>query len=103
MCNDAGVLIERRAANRDRRAEPREDSGRRATDLPTKQRVILELVIQYYRVTGEPCSASYLARRLHVHHSTVQQHLSVLYKKGWLHTANGPAMPVLDGLRDATA
>jgi LexA DNA binding domain-containing protein len=80
----------------DRRAVPREDSpGRRITDLPTKQRVILELVIQYYRLTGEPCSASYLARRLRVHHSTVQQHLLVLHKKGWLLTATGPAVPAL--------
>jgi hypothetical protein len=87
--------IERRSGE-DRRAVARDDSpGRRATDLPTKQRVILELVIQYYRLTGEPCSASYLARRLRVHHSTVQQHLSVLHRKGWLRTANGPAVPLL--------
>lgn len=69
-----------------------------AHTLSTRQRVLLEIVIQYYRLTGEPCSASYLARRMHVHHSTVQEHLAVLHRKGWIVTASGPAVPRLDVL-----
>ncbi len=64
-----------------------------AHTLPTQQRAILEIVTQYYRLTGEACSASYLARRLRLHHSTIQQHLTVLHRKGWLVTATGPAVP----------
>lgn len=69
--------------------------------LTTKQRALLGLVVDYYRVTGEPCSASYLARRMGVHHSTIQQHLAVLHHKGWLLTAKGPAVPLLTEERRA--
>lgn len=72
------------------------DQRAAAHTLPTQQRVIVELVLQYHHVTGEPCSASHLARRLRLHHSTVQQHLRELYRKGWLTTATGPAIPRLD-------
>lgn len=61
--------------------------------LPTKQRVILELVLEYHHVTGEACPSRQLARRLLMHHSTVQQHLRTLYEKGWLTTASGSAIP----------
>lgn len=61
--------------------------------LPTKQRAILEIVIQYYRVTGEPCSASRIAKRMGLHHKTVQEHFRKLYQNGWLTTASGPAVP----------
>lgn len=64
-----------------------------AHTLPTKQRAILEIIRDHYRMTGEACSARYLARRLSIHHSTVQEHLRVLYRKGWLMTATGPAIP----------
>jgi DNA-binding MarR family transcriptional regulator len=61
------------------------------TGLTTKQRAVLEAIDAYQRATGEPCSASLLARRLRVHHSTIQGHLSALYRKGWLLTPNAPA------------
>jgi predicted ArsR family transcriptional regulator len=64
-----------------------------AHTLPTKQRVILEIVIQYYRLTGEPCSASTIARRMSLHHKTVQEHFRKLHQHGWLTTATGPAIP----------
>lgn len=75
-------------------APPREPAP--AHTLPTKQRVILEIVLQYYRLTGEPCSASAVARRMGLHHKTVQEHFLKLYRHGWLRTANGPAIPRTD-------
>lgn len=83
------------------RSEPsgdRRESGAPAPvyTLPTKQRVILEIVLEYHHMTGEACPASYLARRMRLHHSTVQEHLSVLHRKGWLTTATGPAIPRLE-------
>jgi Mn-dependent DtxR family transcriptional regulator len=71
------------------------DDRRRPTTSPatltTKQRAVLEVIGAYQRATGEPCSASLLARRLRVHHSTIQGHLSALHRKGWLLTPNAPA------------
>lgn len=61
--------------------------------LTTKQRTLLIIIEQYVRATGEPCSARYLARRLSVHHSTIQMHLCALHRKGWLLTPNAPAKP----------
>ena len=57
---------------------PREPAP--AHTLSTKQRLVLEVVTQYFRITGEPCSAPYIARRLSIHHSTVQDHLTALYR-----------------------
>ena len=75
-----GVLLERRAANRD----PEHT-------LSTKQRLVVIAIEQYIGATGEPCPARYLARRLNVHHSTIQEYLRVLFLKGWLRTPNAPA------------
>lgn len=58
--------------------------------LTTKQRAIVEAVDAFERAAGEPCSASFLARRLRVHTSTIQGHLSALHRKGWLQTPNSP-------------
>lgn len=58
--------------------------------LTTKQRALVEAIDAFERLTGEPCSASYLARRMNVHHSTVQKHLFLLFRKGWLRTPNAP-------------
>lgn len=62
--------------------------------LTTRQESVLVLVSDYYRATGEPCSASYLARRLSIHHSTVRDHLIALHRKGWLRSPNTPAVPL---------
>jgi Mn-dependent DtxR family transcriptional regulator len=59
--------------------------------LPTKQRIVLEAIRDYNAVTGEPCSSSYLARRLRVHKSTIQDHLIALHRKGWLRSPSAPA------------
>lgn len=94
------VLLER--SGRDRRTDSR--GGRRADDQPaplhtltTKQRTLLEFIRAYHETTGEPCPGSMLARRLSVHHSTIQEHLSALWRKGWLLTPNAPATPRQNG------
>lgn len=58
--------------------------------LTTKQRMIVETVDAFQRSTGEACSANYLARRFALHHTTVREHLSTLYRKGWLLSPNAP-------------
>jgi len=59
--------------------------------LTTKQRRLLEAINDYQRATGEACPAALLGRRLHVHHSTIQKHLTALHRKGWLRSPNAPA------------
>lgn len=77
------------------RADPCGESGNEPIHLlTTRQRRMLEAIDEYQRVTGEACSASYLGRRFDLHHSTVQKHLFVLHRKGWLRTANAPAFLV---------
>jgi len=70
-------------------ARPEDDSP--VHHLTTRQRRILEAIDDYQRVTGEACSASYLGRRFSLHPSTIQEHLEVLYRKGWLRAPNAPA------------
>ena len=65
-------------------------SGPPIHGLPTMQRRVVEIVDQYMRGTGEPCTSTYIARRLSLHHSTIQKHLSSLYRKGWVRTPNAP-------------
>lgn len=60
--------------------------------LTTKQRQILTAIDRYTRATDEPCPGNYLARRFDLHHSTVQKHLEVLHRKGWLCGPNAPAV-----------
>lgn len=85
-------------AGGDRRAEQR--GGRRDDDPPaplhtltTKQRRLLEWIVEYHRTTGEPCGARLLARRFDLHPSTVTEHITALWRKGWLMTPNAPATP----------
>jgi predicted ArsR family transcriptional regulator len=87
-----------RRSGEDRRAVPREDQpGRRATDRPTtQQRKVLLIIERYVDATGEACPASVIARKLQLHHSTVQEHLRALFTKGWLRTPNAPARPHQD-------
>lgn len=55
-----------------------------------RQRAVLNVIAQYRAATGEACSVLYIARRLNIHHSTVQDHIEALYRKGWLRSP-GPA------------
>jgi transposase len=59
--------------------------------LTTRQQDVYDAIARYNRVTGEPCPASYLARRFDVHHSTVQNCIYTLHLKGWLYGPNSPA------------
>lgn len=64
--------------------------------LTTKQRALLIIIERYYKATGEACPGRYLARRLNVHHSTVQQQLAELHRKGWLRSPSAPSAPARD-------
>lgn len=80
------------------RSDAAPDPGRRSKrvprmDLPPRQRAVLDVIIQYYRATHEPCPAALVARRIGVSHPTVQEHILALFRKGWLVTANTPAKP----------
>jgi len=59
--------------------------------LTTKQRQIVEFVDRYQTATEEPCPALLIARRLHVHHSTIQEQLVRLHRLGWMRGPNAPA------------
>lgn len=61
--------------------------------LPSQQRAVLDVIVQYYRATNEACPAALIARKTNRHHSTIQGHLSALFAKGWLRTPNAPASP----------
>jgi len=52
--------------------------------LTERQAEILRLIESVYEAMGEAPSVLYLARRLHLHHSTVQDHLRVMCDRGWL-------------------
>lgn len=58
-----------------------------------KQLAIFRAIRAYVRVTGEPCSASYLARKFALHHSTIQAHIYALFRKGYVQTASAPVLP----------
>lgn len=61
--------------------------------MTRRQRDVYALLVQFRRATGESPSVAYLARRLRLHHSVVQQHLDGLFRRGWL------LSPTPDGLR----
>lgn len=66
--------------------------------LTTRERTVLELLTRYYQATGETCSVLYLARRLKLHHKTVQAHLDSLTAKGWIATPSGDGKRPVPGL-----
>jgi len=70
--------------------------------LSVQQRRVLALIQAYHRVTREPCPGRYLARRLTLHISTIQQHLEVLHRKGHIRGPNPPAVPLDTRQRDGT-
>jgi len=63
------------------------------TLLPPGQARVLAFVEEYYAVAREPCPARLVARRFSLHHETVRETFSVLYRKGWLRTNSSPATP----------
>lgn len=60
--------------------------------LTTKQRGIMEAIERYNDATGEPAPGAWLGRRFNLHPSTIQRHLYLLHRKGWLRTPNAPAV-----------
>jgi predicted ArsR family transcriptional regulator len=58
--------------------------------LTDAQRLVLSTIAQYYVATGEPCSLSYLARRLGRSRNAIRGHLEALHRKGWI---PAPAIP----------
>ena len=67
----------------------------RELDLPLtdRQRVVLAEIVRYNVDNGEGCPARYIARRLSLHHSTVQQHIGYLRRKGFLRSSGSPSVP----------
>lgn len=61
-----------------------------AAALSPRQRAVLNVIARYRAATGEACSVPYIARQLDLHHSTVQDHIEALYRKGWLRSP-GPS------------
>lgn len=71
------------------------DAPRRARrPLTDRQRTVLAEIVRYYIATGEPCPSRFVARRLSLHHSTVQEHIAALRKKGALRSTGSPSTPV---------
>lgn len=52
--------------------------------LSDRQRDVLSVIEEYTSHFHEPPSVSFIARRLGLHHSTIQMHLESLQHKGWL-------------------
>lgn len=61
--------------------------------LAVRQRDVLRLIARYHVANDEFPSVRWLAQRLGLHHSTVQDHLTALFRKGWL------TSPSPEGLR----
>ena len=66
--------------------QPADEGARSVQPLADGQRRVLRVVQQYLDATGEPPTTNYIARRLSLHHATVQQHLRACFRKGWLRT-----------------
>lgn len=64
-------------------------------ELTGRQQAALNVIVEYWRATGEPCPGSFVARRLNVHHSRAQEFISILHRKGWLRAPNAPSMPTI--------
>jgi predicted DNA-binding transcriptional regulator len=62
--------------------------------LTQRQAAVYAQITAYHSVTHEGCPATYLARRLGLHHETVRDYFAVLFRKGWLKRETSPAEPV---------
>ncbi len=54
--------------------------------LSPRQRDVLWLIVRIFEVAGEAPSERCIARKLGMTHRAVQDHLAMLYRKGWLHS-----------------
>ena len=62
--------------------------------LPPGQARVMALVERYYQALDDPCPASWVAAKLHLHPKTVRETYSKLASKGWLKVDQTPATPV---------
>lgn len=62
-------------------------------ELTGRQAEVLSVIERVYDATGEAVSASYLSRRLEVHHEAIRGHLAALYRKGRILAESSPATP----------
>jgi Mn-dependent DtxR family transcriptional regulator len=60
--------------------------------LADRQRDVLNTIVRFFVHTGEHPSVCYVARRLGIHHKTVQQHIEALYRKGYLSSPSPQGM-----------
>lgn len=60
--------------------------------LTDRQRQVLSEVERYVEFAGEAPSVRFLARRLSLHPTTVEDHLRAICRKGWLRTPR-PSVP----------
>lgn len=67
---------------------------RRKQWLPPQQRRLFDEIDRYFRATGEPAPAAYLARRLDRARQTVAEQIAVLHRKGFVRAPQPPAAPV---------
>lgn len=61
--------------------------------LTARQQEILAFITEVHRVTGEPCSARLVARRMAISLEGVRKHVHALYRKGFLRTRSDGASP----------
>lgn len=59
-------------------------AGQAVQPLTDRQREVLLLIQRVLEHDDRPPSVPYLAAKLRVHHSVVQDHLYALWRKGWL-------------------
>ena len=52
--------------------------------LTDRQREVYAEMVRYGKFAGEAPSVRFLARRLGLHWTTVQQHIEAIHHKGWL-------------------
>jgi DNA-binding NarL/FixJ family response regulator len=59
-------------------------TGDGPSPLTQRQQQVLQLMTRYGEQFDEAPSVSFIARRLQVHRTTVQDHLEAIHRKGWL-------------------
>ena len=64
--------------------------------LTDRQRAVFTMIVDYNAATGEPCSLSYVSRRLGLHRSTIRDHIKAIHRKGWLRAPGAPAFARID-------
>jgi Mn-dependent DtxR family transcriptional regulator len=69
--------------------------------LTSRQRDVLRVIVRFTESTGEAPSARYVARRLGLHLTTVQEHLQAMHEKGWLSSPSPAGIRCLDAPEEA--